>query len=471
MKRRSFGTSLVVAGAIAMLAIGAAQSAGSASGDRWPASAAAPGARLANPVTKTTAALPKTCGPQAAWIGSGGDGVACLDATGWKLFDEAAPFPRIGSVKDIAVCRSGVTWMVGSSGLVSTDGRTWTKHALPGYPILEAVACDAKGRVWLAGYNLVASYDGSAMTTYPVSKLGTGRFVNQVKDVAVAPDGRVWFATANSIASYDGSAWKAFEKGRGLDKEHFFNTLAVDASGRVWAASTSSILRYDGTTWTSLNDETWQGQAIAVDGRGRVWVGTYGKGVAMFDGQSWTMIDRTNSALPSDHVKSLAVDARSRLWVGTAWGLGVLTGRTWQVYHVSDSDIPANEVEPLGVVAGGPRLPARVSKPAGGLKGRLVRSGAPQAGLDVELCVEYVGMLLTADTPCTGQPFHRDTTTGSDGSFRFAGIPAGDYVIAFRNGSGKWYVLSGQFGLGSSSQEVLPGKTTDLGQIDLSKSK
>jgi len=63
------------------------------------------------------------------------------------------------------------------------------------------------------------------------------------------------------------------------------------------------------------------------------------------------------------------------------------------------------------------------------------------------------------------------TTTGADGRFRFSGLNAGDYVITFQDTNGKWLVLSGQWGLGSSRQEVRPGKTTNVGELDLAKTK
>lgn len=464
MWRRRFGSSTVLACLVALVVAGSAP--GSSS---WAASAKASTAGLTTPVTKTTTALTRICGPQQAWIGSNSDGVACLDAAGWKLFDESAPSPRLGFIKDIAVCRNGVTRLTGSSGLLSTNGRSWTKHEAPRNPSFDAIACDAKGRVWLAGYDIVAFYDGSTMMIYPVAKLGTGKFVNLLKDVAVAPDGHVWFATANSVATYDGSTWTTFENGHGFDKEQYVNKLAVDNRGRVWVATASDILSYDGKAWTIANGDTWQAQALAVDAKNRLWVGTYSKGVALFDGQSWTMYDRANGGLPSNKIKSLAIDSRGRVWVGTEWGLAVLEGSTWQAYHLSDSDIPANQVSFVGIVGNGPKLPPRRAKKPGVLKGRLVRSGVAQAGLAVEICVEYLGTLLTSATPCSNQPFSRATKTGADGSFGFSGLPAGRYVIAFQDANGKWFVVSSRYALGSSSQEVTPGKTTTVGELDIAK--
>lgn len=471
MGRRRLGSSVLLTCLVTVVVAGSTLGASSwaASDARRPASAEAPSVRLATPVTKTTTPMSKNCGPQPAWIGSSSDGVACLDAAGWKLFDESAPSPKLGFVKDIEVCRNGVTWITGSSGLFSTDGRSWTKHEAPRNPMFDAVACDSKGRVWLAGYDIVAFYNGSTMTTYPVSKLGRGKFVNQLKDVAVAPDGRVWFATANSVATYNGSTWTYFENGHGFAREQFVNKLGVDSRGRVWVATSSDILSYDGKAWTIASSDYPQAQALAVADRDRLWVATYSKGLAMFDGQSWTTYDRANSGLPSNKIKSLAIDSRGRVWVGTEWGLAVLAASTWQTYHVSDSDIPANQVSALGIVGNGPKLPPKLTKQPGGLKGRLVRSEVAQAGLAVEVCVEYLGMLLTSATPCSNQPFSRATKTGADGSFRFSGLPAGHYVIAFQDTSGKWFVVSNQYGLGSSSREVLPGKTTSVGELDIAK--
>ncbi len=468
MVGRRSGSSMLLACVVAALVAGSAQGASyqPAPGGRTPPS---PEVSSVWPAT----AMTKTCGPRQAWIGSNTDGVACLDTAGWKLFDESKPFPGSGFIHDIAVCRNGMAWIAGSSGLLSTNGRTWTNHAkATKNHSFEAVACDSKGRVWLAGYGILAFYNGSKMTTYPVSKLGTGKYVKSLEDITVAPDGHVWVTTANSVATFNGSTWTYFENGHGFDKEYYVDRVAVDSQGRVWLATSSGILSYDGQTWTADPDTAyWQVQALAVDGKDRLWVGTYSRGVAMFDGQSWVTYDRSNSSLPSNKIKALATDSRGRVWIGTEWGLAILADTTWQVYHVHDSDIPANEVSSLGVVGNGPMLPALMTKKPGGLTGRLLRSGVGQAGLSVEICVEYVGMMYSGSTPCSNQPFHQATTTGADGRFRFSGLNAGDYVITFQDTNGKWLVLSTQWGLGSSSQEVRPGKTTNVGDLDLAKVK
>jgi hypothetical protein len=468
MVRRRSSSFVLLALVATMLLAGSVEASGAVAPARpVPAGTEAPG-------SEPTAAMAKPCGPREAWVGSSTDGIACLDARGWTLYDETKPFPGHGWISDIAVCRNGMTWIATASGLVSTNGRTWTDHSkTTKYKGFDAVACDSKGRAWLAGYDTVASFDGKKMTTYPVSKLGTGEFVKLLKDVAVAPDGHVWVATANSVATYDGTRWTFFEQGRGFDKNYYLEAIAVDTHGRVWVATSSDgLLVYDGAVWTTeAPEDFWMVRALAIDGADRVWAGTFSDGVAVFDGQAWVTYDRANSGLPSDGIKSIAVDSIGRAWIGTEWGLAVLAGTEWQAYHMSDSDIPDDEVTSLAVLKNGPALPARRTKSPGALAGRVVKSGDAQAGLAVEICVEDLGMMYSGPTPCTGQPFLRDTRTGVDGRFRFADLPVGKYVITVQDANGKWLTLSSQFGIGSRRQEVRSGKTTNLGDIDLARAK
>jgi ligand-binding sensor domain-containing protein len=412
----------------------------------------------------------QTCGPGEAWVGSFGSGAACLDEEGWKIFDETNTPLTNGQVSDIAVCGDGTTWLTDSSGLVSTDGETWVNHStLTANKGFDAVACDPKKGVWLAGYEGVYYFDGESMTTHAASELGTGKYVDQVKDVAVASDGRVWAVTANSVATWDGTAWRFYEKGKGFKKEYFFEQVLVDDKDRAWVTTGGTeLLLYDGKKWSILSQEFLsQAKALAVDPKNRLWVGTYSEGASSFDGKKWTTYNRDNSDLPSNHVRAIASDAKGRIWFGTEWGLAVLDGKKWTVYHMSDSEIRDNEVYSIAVAERGPTLPALAEKDPGTLTGRVVESGDPKSGLKVEACVEFVGMLYSGATPCADQAFHKLTTTNDDGVFAFPKLPVGRYAITVRGADGKWLRLTDQFRIGDKEVLVQPGETNDLGDLDI----
>jgi ligand-binding sensor domain-containing protein len=56
-----------------------------------------------------------------------------------------------------------------------------------------------------------------------------------------------------------------------------------------------------------------------------VWCGTWGAGLARFDGKKWqnyTMAD----GLPGNHIHMLNRDPSGRLWIGTNNGIAILDG-------------------------------------------------------------------------------------------------------------------------------------------------
>jgi ligand-binding sensor domain-containing protein len=48
----------------------------------------------------------------------------------------------------------------------------------------------------------------------------------------------------------------------------------------------------------------------------------WGGGLAKFDGSSWTVYNSSNSGLPSNSVYAIAIDGEGNKWIGT-WGGGL----------------------------------------------------------------------------------------------------------------------------------------------------
>ena len=59
---------------------------------------------------------------------------------------------------------------------------------------------------------------------------------------------------------------------------------------------------------------------LAFDAQGNIWIGTYGGGLANFDGENWTVYSRGKSGLPDYLVWDLAFDAPGNIWIGTKGG-------------------------------------------------------------------------------------------------------------------------------------------------------
>jgi hypothetical protein len=412
------------------------------------------------------------CGRDGAWVATIGYGLTCVDNDGWQVYTKASGPITSDRVLDVATCPDGQTWIATTAGLTVTDGTNWYDRSdLLSYKSPSHLACDPTGGIWFGYYGGVGHIDAAdAVTWYEAANLGTGKYVDQVKGVAVGDDGTLWVATANSVASFNGSRWTVYEQGKGFAKLYYFEGLAVDQDGHPWVGFTDGVFTFNGRTWQSHTDrDLFQAKSFVVDSRNRVWVGTYARGVSVWNGTAWKTYNRASSGLSSDYIHSLATDARDRIWIGTEWGLSVLAGTTWTAYQMHTSALPDNEVGEIAVTGRGPTLPGLLTKHTGTMTGIVVAGATPAKGLKVEVCVEYLGFSYTGQTPCSGQPFVKSGVTGADGRFTIGGLPVGRYSLTVQKPDDSWVRLTDQFKIGDKETLVSEGEVTDLGEVDIAK--
>jgi len=98
----------------------------------------------------------------------------------------------------------------------------------------------------------------------------------------------------------------------------------------MWVGTDKGLLKLDKITGnTTRYDRTNSGlpsndvRSIAIDENNTKWIGTYGGGLAKFDGNDWTVYNTSNSLLCDNHVWSLLIDENNSKWIGTYDGLSV----------------------------------------------------------------------------------------------------------------------------------------------------
>ncbi len=137
------------------------------------------------------------------------------------------------------------------------------------------------------------------------------------------------------------------------------NDLAA-CDDELWAATWGGVVRW-----------RWEGEAlfytryasehglpgarldcIALDGRGRPWVGGRAVGLSYLDGARWRALT-AEQGLPSADVLCLTAAPDGALWVGTANGVGRVSlqgdAPRWQPFDLSGAGLPADEVQALAV--------------------------------------------------------------------------------------------------------------------------
>ncbi len=219
-----------------------------------------------------------------------------------------------------------IVWMATEhSGLIGYDDGTWVLHLSADGGIRSdhwnnAVFVDASGDKWI-GRDLPNAVDrlDDAGTFYDKSDDTWTYYTYQVElenkrpfSMTETASGDMWFGMRDESHLNAGTV------------EFLIQNDPDTTSDDVW-------FHYD-NAWTpdstSFSDDDVR--SVAVDGGGRLWIGYYSSGVdvwdygdpAVFSDDDWVHYSAENG-LPSDLVQALHVDAKGRVWVGTASGLAV----------------------------------------------------------------------------------------------------------------------------------------------------
>lgn len=228
----------------------------------------------------------------------------------------------------VGIDRKGNKWFGTNSGGVSRykDGQWKTFFPMHGLADYWVYAFDSQsdGTFWIgtwAGANKVDPTTGE-LTTY------VRELVNEwVYGIAVDSQDRVWFGTEGGISRFDGSEWVSWTHADGLG--------APNSEGRPASKNTGlgTRERHDlgvlsGGVATYNPSYVF---SVLIDKSDDLWAGTWGAGLAHFDGESWRNYT-VKDGLAGDIVYSLAQDDDGILWVGTNRGLSRFDGENWQNY-------------------------------------------------------------------------------------------------------------------------------------------
>ena len=249
--------------------------------------------------------------------------------------------------------RTGHLWFGTNAGGVSRyKNGEWQVffplHGLADYWVY-SFGQQASGAFWIGTWAGVSQVDLDTLTfTNYVEEL-----INEwVYGIGVDSQDRVWFGTEGGVTRYDGASWRHWTHADGLGADnlsslpHSTNTglgtrsrhdlsilvqgresynpnyvfaIHIDPSDHVWAGTWGGgVARYDGTKWR--NYTTADGLAgnivysIAQSADGTLWFGT-SRGLSRFDGAAWRNYTHADG-LPNENIYALALDADGRLWIG-----------------------------------------------------------------------------------------------------------------------------------------------------------
>lgn len=214
--------------------------------------------------------------------------------------------------------RHGLIWFGTMYGLVKYDGRQYTvyrhdprdEHSISFNDVI-AIYEDRQGKLWIGtwggGLNKFDPDSGKFTRYLHDSNDSTGLSHNIVWEICEDRYGEIWIGTE-----------------AGLDKLVAV-TLPVEKHAGTVFFTKEKFIHYSFDSLRPNNSRKPAVRAIHEDRAGRLWVGTFGGGLQLFDREHQQFIhfkhDRTNrTSLSHNFINSIYEDNAGSLWIGTAGG-------------------------------------------------------------------------------------------------------------------------------------------------------
>ncbi|MBT3342114.1 MAG: response regulator [Gemmatimonadetes bacterium] len=224
----------------------------------------------------------------------------------------------------------GVAWIgvsggVGIGGVWSLDEQGPRRLSLPAgtrfQDVVHDLFVDRSGVLWAATL-------GGAMGLMPGENTLTATHdawvADQVKAISQDQDGRIWLGTdGRGVVLFEEPVIDSLTVADGLADDRV-TAIHRDSRGHMWIGTRDGLSRHDGQRLTTYS--TRDGlphnhiEDITTGPDGRLWIATFGGGLAIFHGEMWSSLD-TRDGLGDDRAQALALDGTGDLWVGTVNGL------------------------------------------------------------------------------------------------------------------------------------------------------
>ena len=199
------------------------------------------------------------------------------------------------------------------------------------------------GDMWIAtwsGANRVKGGrldDPSAWETYTVANTKGGLPNDWVYGLDLGKDGEVWFATEGGLARFQHGQWNNWDHKNGQGAK--YELVKDDNSFKTDPATMSSHHARQKVEMGLENVNTAYNPnyivALEVDKNGTVWVGTWGGGLARFDGKTFKNYT-VKDGLASNHVFMLHEDRNGVLWIGTSNGMSKFSDNGFSTMTTAD---------------------------------------------------------------------------------------------------------------------------------------
>lgn len=199
------------------------------------------------------------------------------------------------------------------------------------------------GDIWIAtwsGANRIRGGDlgdRSKWELFTVKNTNGGLPNDWVYGLAEGKNGEIWMATEGGLALFKNNEWHNWnhKDGLGADYKKVKKDITYKNDPSKVSSHHARQKKEMGLENVDISYNPNYIISILVDRDGIVWCGTWGGGLARFDGQHWSNLT-TKDGLPANHIFMLHQDKKQRMWIGTSNGLVKYDNKEFKTYTTMD---------------------------------------------------------------------------------------------------------------------------------------
>jgi ligand-binding sensor domain-containing protein len=287
------------------------------------------------------------------WIGTA-NGVLKYDTTtasDYEIFDNQNALLSNG-IFGIVLDGNDNPWIATyGGGLSHFDGAQWhninTPQGLCDSFVYDLEFSPKDDSLWIAtwsGANRVRGdlWDRKSWESFTKENTKGGLIDDWVYAIDVGEDGRIWFGTESGISLYDGKNWKKWDHANGLGAK--LKRVKNENQGIMsqFAGNHHSQHAADLPNLENADFRPNYVVSMVLDEKERLWIGTWGGGLSVFDTRTETFRNFTvQDGLPGNYVLAIEEGPFGNLWIGSNGGLSRFDGKTFVNYSEQNGMIGA----------------------------------------------------------------------------------------------------------------------------------
>ena len=223
------------------------------------------------------------------WVGTD-KGLAKFNGSTWAVYHTGNSVLTSNGIKCIVHdSKHETTWIGTEEELIKVTATNHLEYVVEA-KVIQSMVVDHNGALWMGVFNdfafigLIKKYENEKWTSYRLDQMGyTSAFpygigVDKNNHVIAALSGTV----VRSVIRFNGSTWEEVTR---PDKARGFKTLALEGE-KIWVGgSTFSQFGDKNFPVITLPDTDSPILSMAIDGKGRKWLGTYYGGLAVYNSE------------------------------------------------------------------------------------------------------------------------------------------------------------------------------------------